>query len=218
MTKLQAALDTVDLEQALGLIADLAPLVDIIEAGTPFVLANGLEGVRRLKRRFPEKEILCDGKIMDAGAYEAREMFRAGADWVTVMACTDDATVAECVHAARWAGGRVMADMLCVRDMPARVAFLESAGVDCIAVHTGVDQQRRGRTALDDLRCLRGCVTRARLAVAGGISPATADAYLKLNPDILIVGGGIFSQAEPLRAAEAIRGSIRAHDDLQRRG
>lgn len=205
MCKLQIALDAIGLEDALTLIERLGPLVDIVEAGTPFVLEHGLDAVRRLKERFPAHEILCDGKIMDAGLYEANSMFRAGADWVTVMACTDDATIEECVASARRAGGRVMADMLSVHDLTDRVAFLEAAGVDCIAVHTGVDQQRRGQTPLDHLRQLRGCVKKALVAVAGGIGTDTADAYMAYSPDILIVGGGILSQSDPVAAASAIR-------------
>ena len=44
-----------------------------------------MEPVRRIKERFPCLEVLCDTKIMDAGAYEARLAFEAGADYVTVL-------------------------------------------------------------------------------------------------------------------------------------
>lgn len=213
MPKLQVALDDITLTDALSLIGQLGPNADIIEAGTPFVLRYGIEAVRELKKRYPAYEMLCDGKIMDAGAYEAECMFQAGADWVTVMAVTDDATVADCVATATRLGGRVMADMLCVTDMENRARRLEALGVHCIAVHTGVDQQRLGRTALEDLRRLKNCVTRCMVAVAGGITAQTADAYLKLKPDILIVGGGILGQPHPAEAAAALYGKISAGAD-----
>lgn len=209
MPKLQVALDMIALEDVFPLVKQLELAVDILEAGTPFLLKYGLKAVHDLKKAFPSVEILCDGKIMDAGAYEAESMFMAGADWVTVMAVTDHATIEECVWAAAKVGGKVMADMLSVTDVTGKVSFLEKTGVDCIAVHTGVDQQRRGRTALDELCHLKRYVTKSKIAVAGGITAETIDAYLALKPDIVIVGGGILAQANPARAAMAIRERMR---------
>ena len=205
MTKLQLALDAISLESALTILDQVHTQIDIIEAGTPFVLQYGMEAVRSIKRRFPSLQVLCDGKIMDAGSYESEEMFEAGADWVTVMAFTDSATIAECVETARKHNKKVMADLLCVPDIPRKVEELERLGVDCIAVHTGVDQQKLGQTPLDDLRILKGCAQTAQVAVAGGISIGTLDAYLALEPDIIIVGGGILNQENPAEAAAAFR-------------
>lgn len=205
MTKLQLALDALSLEAALTILDQVHTQIDIIEAGTPFVLHYGMEAVRSIKRRFPSLQVLCDGKIMDAGSFESKGMFDAGADWVTVMAFTDSATIAECVETAHSFGKKVMADLLCVPDIPKRVAELERLGVDCIAVHTGVDQQKLGQTPLDDLRILKGCVKQAEVAVAGGISLDTLDAYLELEPDIIIVGGGILNQPNPAETAAAFR-------------
>lgn len=212
MTKLQLALDALSLEDALAILEKIHPYIDIAEAGTPFVLHYGMEAVRSIKRRFPSLQVLCDGKIMDAGSYESEGMLAAGADWVTVMAFTDSATIAECVETVHGAGKRVMADLLCVPDMPAAIAKLEQLGVDCIAVHTGVDQQKRGQTPLDDLRILKKHVRHAQTAVAGGVSLETVEAYLALDPDILIVGGGILNQAQPVETAAAIRERLNLHN------
>lgn len=205
MTKLQLALDAISLEAALTILDQVHTQIDIIEAGTPFVLHYGMEAVRSIKRRFPSLQVLCDGKIMDAGSYESEGMFEAGADWVTVMAFTDLATIAECVESARKYNKKVMVDLLCVSDIPRKVEELEQLGVDCIAVHTGVDQQKLGQTPLDDLRILKGCAKKAQVAVAGGISLETLDAYLALEPDIIIVGGGILNQKNAAEAAAAFR-------------
>ena len=68
--KLQLALDTFDLDTALDVAERARDYVDIIEIGTPFILEYGMEAVRRFRRAFPEKEILADTKIMDAGRLE----------------------------------------------------------------------------------------------------------------------------------------------------
>lgn len=208
MPELQLALDTISLEDAIVLVEQLESKIDIVEVGTPFLLKYGLRAVSELKNRFPWKEILCDAKIMDAGYYEANMIFAAGADWVTVMAVTDNATIEQCVKAAKKTGGKVMADMLCVTDGPSRVRVLEELGIDCIALHTGFDQQRLGYTALNGLQELKRFIKKSKIAIADGITYETLDDYLKLAPDIIIIGKGITGQPDPSGAMTAIHNKI----------
>lgn len=203
-TKLQVALDDVTLEEACRLLEKVHDIVDIVEIGTPFMMEYGMEAVRRIKSDFPSVEVLCDGKIMDAGSYEAKIAYAAGADYVTVLAVTDDLTIQDVVKAAREEGKKVMVDMICVTDLKTRIAKLEELGVDVIAVHTGVDQQAAGRTPLDDLREMRACVKHTALAVAGGINSKTIDEYMKYQPEIIIVGGGIAHAEDPAKATREL--------------
>lgn len=208
--KLQLALDVFDLETALSVAGRVRDYVDIIEIGTPFALEYGMEAVRRFREAFPEKELLADIKIMDAGGLEAAAALRAGADCVTVLAVTDILTVKECVETANRYGKKIVADMICVSDIPEKVRALEAAGVHGIAVHTGVDQQKAGRTPLEDLRVIKACASRAEISVAGGINLKTIPEYAALRPDILIVGGAIGSAPDPIEAARAIHAAIKA--------
>ena len=207
-TKLQVALDDMKLEDALRLVEKIRRSIDIVEVGTPFMMEYGMEAVRSLRERFPDLEILCDGKIMDAGGFEAELMYRAGADYVTVLAVTDDLTIADAVAAAKKYGKKVVVDMICVPDLKSRIGRVEELGVDVIAVHTGVDQQAAGRTPLDDLREMRACVKHAAIAVAGGINSATLSDYLAYAPEIVIVGAGIAHAGDPAREAEALAEQI----------
>ena len=204
-TKLQLALDDISLEDALALLGKVNGYIDIVEIGTPFMMQYGAEAVRTVRHRWPDMEILLDAKIMDAGAYEAQIGFDAGADLVTVLAVTDDGTVREVVRAARGCGKKVMADMICVKDIPERVPRLEELGVDMIAVHTGVDQQAQGRTPLEDLKEISRHVKRAGVAVAGGIHAGTAKEYLAYRPSIMIVGSGIIHAKDPAEAAKKLK-------------
>lgn len=203
--KLQLALDVLTLEDALDLGRAVRQDVDRFEMGTPFLLEYGMEAVRRFRQTFPEKEILADTKIMDAGELEAESAFRAGADLVTVLAVTDLATVRACVDTANRLGRGVVADMICVMDLSARARELEELGVHGVAVHTGVDQQAQGRTPLSDLEVLKGSVSGMEVSVAGGISRTSIPQYCALGPDVLIVGGAIASAPDPAQEAHAIR-------------
>ncbi len=100
--KLQLALDIFNLDEALGLAEKLKEYIDIIEIGTPFVLEYGMEAVRQFCAKFPDKKILADTKIMDAGELESAAAFKAGADYVTVLAVTDIATIKACAVRSDW--------------------------------------------------------------------------------------------------------------------
>ena len=65
--KLQLALDGTKLADALSLAEKVRDYVDIFEVGSPFIIEEGMRPVRELRKRFPEKEILADTKIMDGG-------------------------------------------------------------------------------------------------------------------------------------------------------
>lgn len=203
--KLQIALDEVTVEQGIRLCEEVREFVDIIEIGTPLIIRSGMDGVRRFRERFPEKELLADAKIMDAGGYEAQICFEAGVDYVTVLGVTDIRTIKGCVEVAnRYDRKRVVADMICVQDVEARVALLEEAGIRDIAVHTGVDMQAAGRTPLEDLKRIRSASGGSVISVAGGISVRTVDAYKENGADVVIVGGGIARAEDPAAAAKAI--------------
>lgn len=210
--KLQLALDDLSLEAAIALVARVRDHIDIIEAGTPLIYGYGMEAVRALKARFPEKQVLADMKIMDSGAWETEEAMAAGADYVTVLGVSEDATVRNCLETAGRYGREVVVDMLCVPDLPGRIRALEALGVRGLAVHTGVDQQVAGRTPLDDLRRMTACAQSAKISVAGGIRPETVAEYAAYRPEVVIVGGGILHAPDPVAAAAAIARQLRAFE------
>jgi 3-hexulose-6-phosphate synthase len=201
--KLQLALDDISLHDAISLVDEVGQYVDIVEIGTPFIIEDGMAPVREFKARFPGLEILADTKIMDAGKYEARSAFEAGADYITVLGVTDLATVEGCLKTADKYGKTVVVDMICVPDMLERIAQVERIGVTALAVHTGVDQQAAGRTPLDDLKLLKRHSRSSTIFVAGGINIDTLPRYMELGADVLIVGGGIRHAPDPVKEAEA---------------
>ncbi|HCR83651.1 MAG TPA: 3-hexulose-6-phosphate synthase [Lachnospiraceae bacterium] len=206
--KLQLALDDLALDDALELTEKVQDYIDIIEIGTPFVYQEGMRAVKTFKERFPEKEILADMKIMDAGYYESEEALKVGADYVTVLGVTDNLTIKGCIDAAEKYGKEIVVDMICAPDLPRRIRELENLGAHGLAVHVGTDQQAAGRKPIDDLRVMAEHCKAAKISVAGGISADTTPEYAALKPEVLIVGSGITHAKNPVKAAKEIKKSM----------
>src|SRR3984893_2846188 len=77
LTNIPEAIDTAHLAIRAG--------VDWLEAGTPLIIAEGMHGVRALRKEFPGVPIVADLKTMDGGWLEAQMMAKAGATHVVVM-------------------------------------------------------------------------------------------------------------------------------------
>lgn len=207
--KLQLALDDISLDGALDLLPAVAESIDIVEVGTPLIMEEGMRPVRAIRRRFPDLPILADTKIMDAGDYEARSAFAAGARYVTVLGVTDLLTVKACLNVAAEFDGAVVVDMICVPDPPSRIAELESIGVRALAVHTGVDQQAVGRTPAEDLAVMKRHSKCCEIFVAGGVNSGNIREYMKLGADVAVVGGGICRAADPVAEARLLSRLVR---------
>src|SRR6185312_3284623 len=110
-TIVQISLDIINIPEAL----DTARLaircgVDWLEAGTPLIIAEGMNGVRALRKAFPKVPIVADLKTMDGGYLEAELMAKAGATHVVVMARAHEETLKCVVKAGKDHGVKVMGD------------------------------------------------------------------------------------------------------------
>ncbi|GBG95442.1 3-hexulose-6-phosphate synthase [Ligilactobacillus salitolerans] len=206
--KMQLALDDISLADALVLGQKVRDYVDIFEIGSPLIIEAGMDAVREFKQKFPDKEILADTKIVDAGEYEADLAFNAGADYCTVIGITDDLTIKECLKAAVQNEKHVFVDTINIQAIDTRIPELEELGVDHFSVHVGVDQQSVGKTPLETLSEVRKVSKNAVISVAGGINLSTVHEYLSLGADILIVGGGINHAQDPVAAAKELAAKV----------
>jgi 3-hexulose-6-phosphate synthase/6-phospho-3-hexuloisomerase len=205
---LQVALDFMHLKRALQAAREAVEGgADWLEAGTPLIKSEGMEAVRALKRAFPDRVIVADLKTMDTGAFEVEMAAKAGAEVISVMMVTDDATVLEAVKAARRYGSKIMGDLMAVQDKVKRAKEVEALGVDYLCHHVSIDEQMIARTPLEELKALAEAVN-IPIAVAGGLNSETVSQALDAGATIIIVGGAIIKEPNVTKATEDIKRAI----------
>lgn len=207
---IQVALDTLDFDQTLKLAAQVGPYVDIIEIGTPCIKYNGLALVKAMKAANPRNKVLVDLKTMDAGLYEAKPFYQAGADICTVLGVSGIATIKGVVEAANAYGKQAQVDLINVPDKARLAAEAAQAGAHIMGVHTGLDAQAAGHTPFADLQAILNLNLGICVSVAGGINQTTVQQVGRAGAGIVVVGAAIYGAASPAAAAKEIRGLVDA--------
>ena len=201
--KLQVALDFLELDEAMAITAEIANYVDIVEIGTPLIIHSGLEAVRRAKCLFPQKTILADLKIADAGAEESQMALDAGADVVTVLATASDNTIRSAAKAVHAVDKELLVDLIAAGDIYERASQLKELGADYLCLHTAFDDEsstERSYELLAKLKTLPGI----KITVAGGINPDSIRQILSADPDVVIVGRGLTAVEDKAGAARQL--------------
>ncbi|MFO1417104.1 MAG: 3-hexulose-6-phosphate synthase [Methylotetracoccus sp.] len=200
----QLALDSLDVATTLKLAGLAAPYVDIFEIGTPCIKHNGVNLVKELRKKFPNKLILVDLKTMDAGEYEATPFYAAGADICTVLGVSGGPTIAGVIKAANAHGAEVQVDLINVPDKVACAKEAAKLGAHIIGVHTGLDAQAAGQTPFADLQAVAKLGLPVRISVAGGIKQSTVQQVARAGAHIVVVGAAIYGAPSPADAAREI--------------
>src|SRR3954465_826639 len=204
----QISLDLIDIPEALQ-TAEMALRagVDWLEAGTPLIIAEGMNGVRALRARFPTTPIVADLKTMDGGYLEAELMARAGATHVVVMARAHEETIRCVVKAGRDYGIKVMGDNLGCDDMIAAAKMLEDRGCDFVIHHIGYDERRgiaaKGKRMPSPLDQLCEVVQAVNIPVqaVGGLTLEQAIRCLEYGAPLVVLGAPLTIDADAFKTA-----------------
>jgi 3-hexulose-6-phosphate synthase len=205
----QISLDLTDLKEAIetARIAVEAG-VDWLEAGTPLILAEGLNCVRALRAEFPRHPIVADLKTMDGGYLEAEMMAKAGATHVVVMARAHEETIKAVVKAGRDYGIKVMGDNMACDDKAAASRWMEGLGVDYIVHHTGFDERNgimaatgKRLSPLDDLDAVVKAV-KIPVQAVGGLTIEEAIEMPKRGAPLVVIGAPLAIDAYSFNVAK----------------
>ena len=206
MTKplLQIALDTYDLPSALGPLQKAHPHIDVIEVGTILCLSEGMHAVRAIRSLFPEKIILADVRIAEAGSIISKMAYDAGADWVSVVSgaapSSFDVVLAE--SQSRKKDMQIELSDGWTWDMAQRWADM---GVQQVIFKRSRDAEAKGNLTwgqqdFDDIHRLAGMGF--KVTVTGGVKPADIPRFAGVPVYIFIAGRAILKADDPAAAAK----------------
>jgi 3-hexulose-6-phosphate synthase len=204
----QISLDLIDIPEAIA-TAEVAMKagVDWLEAGTPLIIAEGMNGVRALRERFPKTPIVADLKTMDGGYLEAELMAQAGATHVVVMARSHPETIICMVKAGKDLGVKIMGDNLGCPDMVAAAKMMEDLGVDYVIHHIGYDERRgivaRGQRQPSPLDQLKEIVAAVNVPVqaVGGLTIEQAVRTPEYGAPLVVLGAPLTIDADSFKTA-----------------
>ena len=206
---LQLALDHTELEAALSTAQQLHPHVDIIEAGTLLCLSCGVEAVRRLRQQHPEKTLVADYKVADAGGALADMAFTAGASWMTVICAAPLATFASALEVAHQHQGDIQIELFGHWTLAEAKRWRE-LGLTQAIYHRGRDAQASGQQwSPQDLDAMKALSDLGfALSVTGGITPDELPQFKQIDVKAFIVGRALSESADGLATAAEFHQAI----------
>nr|WP_318383544.1 3-keto-L-gulonate-6-phosphate decarboxylase UlaD [uncultured Enterobacter sp.] len=207
---LQLALDHVSLDAAQRDVALLQDHVDIVEAGTILCLSEGLNAVKALRAQCPDKIIVADWKVADAGETLAQQALGAGANWMTIICAAPLATIEKGHAVAQALGGEIQIELF------GNWTFDDArdwyrAGVRQAIYHRGRDAQASGQQwgEVDLARMKALSDIGLALSVTGGLTPADLPLFKDIRVKAFIAGRALSGAANPAQVAQDFHHQIR---------
>jgi 3-dehydro-L-gulonate-6-phosphate decarboxylase len=210
---LQIALDTFDLPSALGPLQQAVNHIDVIEVGTILCLAEGMQAVRVIRSLYPNKTILADVRIAEAGSVISKMCYDAGADWVSVVsgAAPDTAEVVLAEAKSRQ-GCDVQIELSdgWTWDMAKK---WQDLGVQQVITHRSRDAELKGALTwtpedFDTVHKLHDMGF--KVTVTGGIKADDIALFAGVPVYIFIAGRAICNADDPAAAAQKFQQAIAA--------
>lgn len=209
--RLQIALDAFDLPSALGPLQKASANVDVIECGTILILCEGYRAVRVVRALYPDKPVLADVRIAEAGSKIARLAFEAGADLVSCVAGASLTTIRQVCKVAEEFGGEVQVELADEWFDAERARAWRQAGVEHVIVKRSRDREASGDLSwksedmdrVDELAAMGFTVT-----ITGSLSPVDLPAFAGREVGIVIAGRAIVAAEEPAHAAAELRATL----------
>ncbi len=197
----------------------------IIEAGTPLVKRYGVDICKSIREILPDTFIVADLKTLDVGKLEVDFAFNATADAMVVSGLASPDTINKFVLECQRMGQYAFIDTMEVEDPLAKLKSLKEVP-DVVIIHRGIDTEETQKDPTAHWKLIpeiKGLYSdkiyvsgrpRVLVAVAGGLTNATAPAAIKAGADILIVGRYITSAKDPERAMRNLLNVMPGSSDI----
>ena len=208
---LQVALDTLDLDTALKSTRLVADVVDIIEVGTILCLAEGLGAVKTVKMLYPDRLVLADVRIAEAGALISKMVFEAGADWVSVLSSASLSTMEVVAKEAFSHGGDVQVELQEDWTMEKAMKW-QALGIKQVIIHRSRDTEKAGMSwGPKDLELVKELSDKGfKVSVTGKMSVDDIALFKGIPVYAFVAGRAIRDADDPTQAAEDFQNAIKA--------
>jgi 3-hexulose-6-phosphate synthase len=208
---IQIALDFPTIEAAIACARlGVQAGVDILEVGTPLIVAQGVNTIGQLKRAFPDYPVLADYKTMDSGGKNVQLTHAQGGQYMTVCGNAPDETVQAAVAAAKETGVKVVVDLIGCKQVQRRALECQGWGVDMLYLHYGADQ-RRANAAKDSTQWLDEVLSAVSIPVGVGTFGASDGvAAASRGAALVAIGHPVISSPDPLAALSEYVAQVRA--------
>lgn len=204
---LQVALDYADGEDVLRIAELIRNYADILDIGTLLLKKEGVRVISQIKQAFPDKLVFADTKTLDLGQLEARMVFAAGADMMSVCGVASDATIELALREARAWGKKVVIDLIGATTSYPQLKRLSYFQPDFITIHAGIDEWHAENTLFEKVEIISQ-LSQLPLAIAGGIQLDDIPYLLVFQPAIIVVGTAITTAPQPQQVAQHFWESI----------
>lgn len=205
---LQLALDTLTIEEAIANVNQVREYIDIIEVGTILISSVGKSAIAILKAAFPEKIIIADGKVADAGAIFGKMFFGQGADYVTAICAAEVPTIKELVNIGQSLNSKSEVQIELTSNFTwEQAAQWKTAGATQAVWHRARDAQASGvKWAQKDLDAVGKLVDLGFLVtVTGGVALEDIKFFKDYPIHIFIAGRSIRDAQDPALAAKQFK-------------
>ena len=210
--QLQLALDVRTLPEALGPLNRAIDQIDIIECGTILIVSEGLRAVREIRALYPDKPILADIRIAEAGKILATLAFEAGATLVSVVAGASMNTLRQVVAVAEEHGGEVQVELADEWYDAGKAREWAEIGARHVIVKRSRDREAAGDLSwgsediarVDQLAEMGFTVT-----ITGGITADDLETFAGHPVGIVIAGRTIVGADDPAVAAGQLQSKLK---------
>ena len=203
---LQIALDETSFVKAIQTLSTgVDTEVDIIEVGTLLLAAEGQKAVQWIRELYPEKKIVADFKMADAGKVLSGMLLDAGADYASIICAADPKTM-ELANAEAEARGKEMQIELYGPWTMERAKQWREVGLKQIIYHHSRDGGKPwGEEDLTTIREL--CDLGYKVTVTGGLTVETISMFKGL-PIFAFIAGRSLKQGDPVEEAKRFQSEI----------
>lgn len=155
-----------------------------------------------MREQCPDKIIVADWKVADAGETLAQQAFGAGANWMTIICAAPLATVEKGHAMAQRCGGEIQIELFGNWTLDDARDW-HRIGVRQAIYHRGRDAQASGQQwgEADLARMKALSDIGLELSITGGITPADLPLFKEIRVKAFIAGRALAGAANPAQVA-----------------